>query len=191
MKSKSTLEGILFEKGKINKEQLQQIQAAKKDKNTDTEKLIITNRWATEKEIAETISEVLDIPFIDLSRYIIDPAAINAVHKDVARRLKVLPLYAVKDVLTVAMADPLDPFARDDLKISSSYKKIQIVTATRSAVLNGIEAGYSGPFPLPHRRSVCCVNANKNNQFKESPALVRQPCLRAFYPGAGLHIQFY
>lgn len=143
MKSKQPLEQILFEKGKIKQKELSQIESAKGETGEKTEEFIIRKKFATEKEIAEIRSEEMGVPFLDLRNFIIDPALLSALGEKIARRLKVLPLYKVRDTLTIAMADPQDIIALDEIRIKSGFKNIQTVMSTKSGILEGIEQNYT------------------------------------------------
>ena len=143
MKSKKAVEDILFEKKKISKGQLNQIKQNIGRTADSVEKVIIDMKLCTEEEIAEAVSQELGIPYVDLKNFIIDPQAIGTLDEKTARRLKVLPLYSVKDTLTVAMIDPQDIIARDELKIVSKHSNIQPVMATKSSILEGIDQNYA------------------------------------------------
>ncbi len=143
MVSKKPLEEILFEKGKIDKKKLEQIKSLREKTGDEVSKIIVKKKFATEEEIAEAISESMGVPFIDLKNFITEPQAISAIDEKTARRLTALPLYIVKDTLTVAVTDPHNIVVKDELQLASKFKKIQLVMATEQAILDGIEENYA------------------------------------------------
>ena len=136
------IEQILFEKGKIDEKQFNQVKSAKARTGEGAETLLMKQKLATEEDIAEAVSEEIGVPFIDLKNFIIDPAVLSVFDEKAARRLEVLPLYVIRDTLTVAMSDPQNVIARDELKLVSDYKSVQVVMSTRSAILEGIDQNY-------------------------------------------------
>jgi len=143
MRLKRPLAQILFEKGKIDEKQLSYIKVTQEKTGEDTGKIIVKEKLASEQEIAEIISEETGVPFLDLKNFIIDPAAVNVLDEKTVRRLSVIPLYIVKDALTIAMANPQDIIAMDEVKIVSKFKNIQVVMSTKSAIVEGIEQNYA------------------------------------------------
>ncbi|MEA3328782.1 MAG: GspE/PulE family protein [Candidatus Omnitrophota bacterium] len=143
MKFKKNLEQILLEKGKINHKQLSQIVSAREKAGEKIEEFIIREKFVTEEEITEVISEEIGIAFLDLRNFIIDPAVLNIVDEKTARRLHLLPLYKVKDTLTIAMADPQDIISVDEIRVRTGFRNIQVVMSTRTAILEGITQAYT------------------------------------------------
>lgn len=142
MKFKKPLEQILFERGKFDRDQLNQIKLAKEKTGEDAKEIILKNKLATEEDIAEIKSEESGAPFLDLRNFIIDPEVISLLDEETARELNVLPLYIVKDTLTVAMVEPWDIIALDDIKIKTGFKHIQVAIGTKSAILEEIDRNY-------------------------------------------------
>src|SRR5262249_56015055 len=70
----------------------------------------------TENDITETLSQQFGVPSIDLANFEIDPAVIKVVPGDVARKYGVLPVNKTGATLTIAMGDPTNVFAMDDIK---------------------------------------------------------------------------
>lgn len=63
--------------------------------------------------------------------------------KDIALRYKVLPVSKIGDVLTIATANPLDIVALDDLRIATSFKKIDLVLAQEEKIVKSLHTLYS------------------------------------------------
>ncbi|MBC8646827.1 MAG: type II secretion system protein GspE, partial [Thermoanaerobaculia bacterium] len=75
----------------------------------------------TEADITETLSQQFGVPSIDLSHFEIDPNIIKIVPGEVARKYGVLPVNKTGATLTIAMGDPTNVFAMDDIKFMTGY----------------------------------------------------------------------
>jgi type IV pilus assembly protein PilB len=83
----------------------------------------------------------LNIPFINLSKYNIDPALKEVIPEKIARQYKVIPLSSLSDTITVAMSDPLNIFVVDDLK-NITGKQVDIVISTLSDIDKALDNFY-------------------------------------------------
>ena len=73
--------------------------------------------FASEKLVAQTVAESMGLPFVDIGSFDIDPTAAILLKSDLMRRYVVLPISVDGDELVVAMADPANIFAIDDVRI--------------------------------------------------------------------------
>ena len=76
----------------------------------------------SEQQIIEVLEFQLGIPHIDLYKQKIDRKLVNIISEELARKYQVLPLKKTKNRLMVAMYDPLDYFALDDLRLSTGFE---------------------------------------------------------------------
>jgi len=143
MKPIKPLEDLLFEKGKISETQLKQFNDAKTAHPIDGIKYLLDHQITTESEINEIMSEEFDIPFVNLENYIIDPAVLDALDESSVRKFHILPLYTVKDVLTVAIADLKNILEREEIRGLTKFNKIQFAMATQSVIQKAIDQNYS------------------------------------------------
>jgi type IV pilus assembly protein PilB len=79
-----------------------------------------------------------------LSYFEIDPAVVKLIPFETAKRYQILPLSRVGASLTIAMVDPTNVFAMDDIKFMTGFN-IEPVVASESSILAGIEKSYGGP----------------------------------------------
>lgn len=109
---------LLVDAGLITKEQLDAALAEEKQKGKRLGTLLVEKGFTTELDIAQTLAYQLNIPYIDLHTAVIEPEAIKLVSEKLARQHIIIPLYAEKkNVLRIAMADPLNMGALDDICI--------------------------------------------------------------------------
>src|SRR5215813_526255 len=97
-----------------------------------------------ENDITETLSQQFGVPSIDLANFEIDPAVIKIVPGDVARKYGVLPVNKTGATLTIAMGDPTNVFAMDDIKFMTGYN-VEPVVASEVALRKAIDRHYGTP----------------------------------------------
>jgi len=98
----------------------------------------------TETNITETLSQQFGVPSIDLTNFEVDPNVIKIVPGDVARKYGVLPVNKTGATLTIAMGDPTNVFAMDDIKFMTGYN-VEPVVASESTLRKVIDKHYGTP----------------------------------------------
>ena len=104
-------------------------------------KILVESGFISEKELMVAMSQQLNIPPIDLSKYKIDKSLSDLIPEKVAKQYLLIPISKIGKALTVAMADPLNLFAIDDLKMLTKYQ-IDLVIATENDVRDAINNYY-------------------------------------------------
>ncbi len=104
-------------------------------------RILIENGFISEKDLMVAVSRQLDIPPIDLSKYKIDKKLSDLISEKIAKQYSLIPISKIGKVLTVAMSDPLNLFAIDDLKILTNYQ-IDLVIATENDIRDAINSYY-------------------------------------------------
>ncbi|MFH1259820.1 MAG: ATPase, T2SS/T4P/T4SS family [Elusimicrobiota bacterium] len=132
---------LLLERRQISLEQFEEIEKEQAKAGVSIGRLLLQKNILPEKEFAQLISEGLNIPYVDLSFYVIDQEIISLVPEETARQFKLIPLYRIKDTLTVAFADPLDIIGIDDLKIRTNCS-ILVVISTETEIVKAINQFY-------------------------------------------------
>jgi type IV pilus assembly protein PilB len=98
----------------------------------------------SEQDITETLSQQFGVPSIDLAHFEIDPAIIKVVPGEVARKYGVLPVNKTGATLTIAMSDPTNVFAMDDIKFMTGYN-VEPVVASEASLRRAIDKHYGTP----------------------------------------------
>lgn len=119
---------LLVEAGLITPDELNIALANQKETKKRLGETIVDLKMASEMDIVRTLSTELGIPYIEMSKAVVDPMAVELVSEKIARSHNILPLSADGKVLTVAMLDPLDFEAIDDVRFSTGYKVRPMVT---------------------------------------------------------------
>ncbi len=99
--------------------------------------------FASETRVAQAIAESMGLAFVDIGAYDIDPNAALMLSSDLMRKYSILPIKLQDDDLVVAMADPANIFAIDDLRIVTG-KEIRPVVAVESDLVSAIDRFSAG-----------------------------------------------
>src|SRR6516165_8434549 len=99
--------------------------------------------YITDDDITGVLSRQYGVPSINLKYYEIDPGVIKLIPQDTALRYQVIPLSRVGSVLTIAMTDPTNVFAMDDIKFMTGFN-VEPVVASESAIGEAISRFYGG-----------------------------------------------
>lgn len=110
---------ILLEKGFITADQLNQARDVQKSAPGDLGQILMTLGFATERDVVEGRALEMGIPFIDLLKHKPEPSAVNVVPQNVADKHKALPVKKDGNRLWVAMENPKNIMAVDDLRMVS------------------------------------------------------------------------
>lgn len=147
MRSKKIGE-LLIESGLITDAQLKQALAeVKSGPGGRLGSILLKKGFASEIDIAQTLAYQLNIPFVDTALETVDPESIKLVSEQLAKKYLLLPLYQEGKVMRVAMTDPLDLNAIDDIRFSTGLD-IQPCAATFSDVTAAINTFYHMNEPL-------------------------------------------
>jgi len=134
---------ILIGKGLITASQLDQALEEQKVSGRKVGQILVENGLVSEEQLVDVISENLNIPRLSLETMVIDPGVIALVPVEIARRYCLIPIIKIRDkFLTVAMADPLNIIAIEELRYLTKME-IKRVVALQSEINNAIDQYYS------------------------------------------------
>lgn len=139
--NKRRLGDLLVENGIITPEQLEQALQEQKKTKQKLGDLLLQLGLLTEQQLIEVLEFQLGIPHVNLFRYQIDPALLNIIPENIAKRYQVVPLRKEGNKLMVAMADPLDYFAIEDLRMSTGFN-IEPAISTKDDIQRAIARFY-------------------------------------------------
>jgi type IV pilus assembly protein PilB len=131
----------LIQAGLIKEDDLQTALGEHKRTGERLGAVLVRMNLATEKQITKALAYQLGFPYVNLAEEAPDPAAIVLIPKDVALKRVCVAVKLEKNLLTVAMSDPLLFSLVQDLEFQTGYRIKQVV-ATRSEILQSIEMGY-------------------------------------------------
>ncbi|MBI4861785.1 MAG: hypothetical protein HY815_16225 [Candidatus Riflebacteria bacterium] len=137
----------LIQAGFINQSQMREAMARQRQTGKRLGQILTEMKVVTEKDITAVLSKQLNLPFIDLFNYIIDPAIAKLVPEHIAQRHQLIPINKVGNTLTVAMVDPLNVLAIDDIQLMTGLN-IRVVVAAPSHVQAALQDAYGASSQL-------------------------------------------
>ena len=111
------LGALLFSDGVVTVDQLESCLAEKEANGGRLGEILVRHGLATAAQVAAALAEQHGLEYLELSRSDVDPAAASLLPEAVARRLGALPIAFADDVVVIAVADPTDVLASDDLRL--------------------------------------------------------------------------
>jgi len=140
---------LVLREGLITEQQLEEGLAHQKAKGTRVGEALMSLGYLSEEDLASCLSKRLGVPLVDPDQRKIDAATLKLVPAAAARMHRVLPLSTAGVVLRIAMVDPTNLFAMDDLKFMTGHN-VEPFVAPQTKLLEAIER-YYGKAPLPDR----------------------------------------
>ena len=132
---------LLIAAGAIDQAQLSEALALQKQTGQRLGDVLIDNRIITERQLIDALQLQLGVDFIDLTAVSIPVELAKLVPRAIAKKYCVVPVKLVKDELFVAMSDPLNFVAQEEIK-SASHKQVVPMIATRRATEQAIATLY-------------------------------------------------
>ncbi len=132
---------LLVEQKMISETQLQQALAEQKKSGRKLGRVLVESGFVDEDKLLMLLSEQLDIPYVDLSRFELDTDLVSRLPETYARRYRALVLKETHTGLLVGMGDPTDIFAFDEL-VRILKSSIQIACVKESDLLQNIDRLY-------------------------------------------------
>ena len=133
----------MIQDGLLTNEQRDELAAKQQEKNTRMLKLIVDESYVNEQDMAVCMGRVLKTPPINLQRIGIEPEIAELLPKDMCKNHKVLPVSRLENLLFLAMADPLNVLALDDIKRITNME-IQPMIATEKTIIDKLDNLDSG-----------------------------------------------
>ena len=134
---------ILIKESLITQDQLQKALEFQRSNGGKLGSCLTKMGYITDDDITGVLSRQYGVPSINLKYYEIDPTVIKLIPQDTATRYQVIPLSRVGQVLTIAMTDPTNVFAMDDIKFMTGFN-VEPVVASESAIGEAITRFYGG-----------------------------------------------
>ena len=133
---------LLLAAGTLTEEELNRGLKLKEGTRDRLGTVLISNGIITETQLIEAMQMQLGIEFIDLTRYNIPTELAQAIPKNLARQYQVVPVRIVKDEIYLAMSDPMNFIAIEEVR-KASRKKVVPMVATAAGVEHAIQILYS------------------------------------------------
>ncbi len=137
---------LLLKEKRITAEQLQELLAYQRTHGGKLGANLVKLGYVKDEEITALLSKQYGVPSIALGQFEIDPAVIKLVPAETAQKYQIIPLSRAGATLTIAMTDPTNVFAMDDVKFMTGYNVEPVVTS-ETAIIDAIQKYYGAVTP--------------------------------------------
>ncbi|HLF17445.1 MAG TPA: hypothetical protein VI749_00925 [Candidatus Omnitrophota bacterium] len=132
---------LLIERGFINHEQLHIAIEQQKKHGGLLGEILVDLKFATEKDIAQALTAQYGFPYLPLSNYEIDQEVIESIPENICRKFCLIPIDRIGKSLTLAMANPLNIQAAEDVELITGCS-VQVFVSTSTEVKQTIDKYY-------------------------------------------------
>jgi type IV pilus assembly protein PilB len=132
---------LLLKEKRITPEQLQEALNYQRQHGGKLGFNLVKLGYVKDEEITALLSKQYGVPSIALTQFEIDPAVVKLVPSETAQKYQIVPLSRAGATLTIAMTDPTNVFAMDDIKFMTGYN-VEPVVASETAVIEAIQKYY-------------------------------------------------
>jgi type IV pilus assembly protein PilB len=132
---------LLVKEKVITPEQLEEATKLQKESHSRLASALVKLGFLSDEDVTNFLSRQYGVPAINLSYFEIDPAVVKLIPYETAKRYQILPLSRVGASLTIAMVDPTNVFAMDDIKFMTGFN-IEPVVASESSIVENIDKSY-------------------------------------------------
>ncbi|MCH4888549.1 type II secretion system protein GspE [Acidaminobacter sp. JC074] len=136
------LGNILLENNLLSQHELDEALRIQMEEKKRLGEVLINKGYVTELDILKVLEKQLNIEYVKISELDITPDIPNLITEKIARRYELIPIKLDGSVLTIAMTDPINFFAREDIGLITGYE-IQPVMSLRHEVVNAIDKFYA------------------------------------------------
>ena len=137
----SKIGSMLRAVGLIDDAQLQRALEEQKRTHETIGTILVKLGFVSETDLTNTLGKQLGVASVDLSHFEIDANVLKIIPEDIARKYKVIPLHRMGYTITLAMANPTNVMAIDDIKFRTGYN-IEPVVAAETSIMKSIDAYY-------------------------------------------------
>src|SRR5687767_2499317 len=132
---------LLLKEKRISPEQLQEALNYQRQNGGKLGFNLVKLGYVRDEEITALLSKQYGVPSIALGQFEIDAGVIKLVPAETAQKYQIVPLSRAGATLTIAMTDPTNVFAMDDIKFMTGYN-VEPVVASETAVIEAIQKYY-------------------------------------------------
>jgi len=139
---KKQLGELLIERGLITKSQLEKALEVQKQKGGLIGQILVVLGFTKEEEIAQALTVQYGFPYLPLSNYELSKSVVQLIPENVARQYYLIGVDKIGDTLTVAMANPLNVKAVEDIELLTKCN-VQVFVSTMTDIGNAIKKFYA------------------------------------------------
>jgi len=132
---------LLLERKVINEHQLQKALQVQREKGGLLGSILVLLGYATEEQIAQTITTQYGFPYLPLVNYEVDAHIVKLIPENVAKQYCLIAIDRIGNSLTIAMSDPLNIHAIEDVELITNCK-VQTFVSTQTDIKEAINRYY-------------------------------------------------
>jgi type IV pilus assembly protein PilB len=160
----------LVEDSLLTPKQVEELLEQQKKEGTRLLKLLLEKSYVSEQDMAISMGRVLNVPPVNLSRISIPSEIADLLPREVAHNYKVVPVSRLENKLFLAMADPLNVLAVDDVRRITKLEVSPLIAAEKAIIdkLNHIDASKSGSMEDIIKSAAAAETAAKDEEEEEN-----------------------
>jgi len=132
---------LLLERKIINEAQLQKGLQVQKEKGGLFGSILVLLGYATEEQIAQALTTQFGFPYLPLANYEVDSSIVKLIPENVSSQYNLIAIDKIGNSLTVAMSDPLNIHAIEDVELITNCK-VQVFVSTQTDIKEAIKRYY-------------------------------------------------
>src|SRR5512143_1726438 len=152
------LGSMLVSSGLITDDQLKKALSVQKTEGGRLGSILVKMGFVQEDKLMTFLSKQYGVPYVDLNKFEINPPVIKHIPAEVAQKYRIMPINRAGATITIAMVDPSNIFAIDDIKFMTGYN-VEAVVATEGAIVEAIKKYYGGGKSLVARPGASVAGA--------------------------------
>ena len=138
---KKSLGDFLIGLGVLSADQIKKALQEQKLRGERLEQTILRLGYAKEELILQCLADYFNLPYVDLDTYLIDEKIVKAIPEETARRHTLIPIFKIGNTLTIAMTNPLNLLALDEVR-NKVKSDVEIAIGTEKKIQKAIEQHY-------------------------------------------------
>lgn len=132
---------LLLERKIISERQLQKAHQVQKERGGLLGSIMVLLGYATEEQIAQALTTQFGFPYLPLANYEIDQQIVKLIPENVAKQYNLVAIDKIGNSLTVAMSDPLNLHAVEDVELITNCK-VQVFVSTQTDIKEALNRYY-------------------------------------------------
>ncbi len=135
------LKKILIDGNLVTEKKLKSAEMRAQYDNVPLSRELIRSGSVTEEQLTKVIGEKIRIPYVNIKKYTIEGETLNLIPEKIARQYRVIPLFKIENVLTVAMSEPWNIIDIDDIS-KFVRSKVEVVISSAESINFAIDQWY-------------------------------------------------
>ncbi len=132
---------LLITEGLVDESQLKKALDEQKKTKDSLGTILVKLGFVSETDLTNALGKQLGVASVDLSHFEIDAKVLSVIPEDIARKYKVIPLHRMGYTITLAMSNPTNVLAIDDIKFRTGYN-VEAVVSAETSIMRAIDKYY-------------------------------------------------